>query len=104
MRRRYWARVVRFENTFLESILYREFIISSGSGSFAELLLNCLFNGTFLVISLKYHHFPGILLDRVLLHIRTSSSHLLRINLHGGLGPVTEYPLVADGMSIRLQE
>jgi hypothetical protein len=45
------------QDAFLESILNREVIVSSSSGSFAELLFDSLLNAILLVVSLNHHHF-----------------------------------------------
>jgi hypothetical protein len=65
------------QDTFLECILNREVIVSSSSGSFAELLFDSLLNAILLVVGLYHHHFTRILLDSVFLNIWTGS-HLLR--------------------------
>jgi hypothetical protein len=45
------------QDAFLESILNREVIVSSSSGSFAELLFDSLLNTILLVVGLYNHHF-----------------------------------------------
>jgi hypothetical protein len=64
------------EDTFLECILNREVIVSSSSGSFAELLFDSLLNAILLVVGLYHHHFALILLHRVFLYIRACSNLL----------------------------
>lgn len=105
VRWRYGAWVIMWLHyTFLESVLNRKFIVSCCSRSFAELLFDCLLDATLLGVGLNHHHFAGILLDRVLLHIWAHSNLLRRSYLHASLGSIAQYVLVANRMCICLQQ
>jgi hypothetical protein len=58
VRWRYGTWVIMWlQDAFLESILNREVIVSSSSGSFAELLFDSLLDAILLVVGLNHHHF-----------------------------------------------